>query len=70
MEVQTIGSDVQVIRYSQLWPLDCKPTPDEVGNSKEDDFMEQPTKKPLVVGNPEKQPRVRRAIKAITQWKL
>ena len=56
MEVQTIGSDVEVIRYTQLRPLDWKSALDEVENSIEDKFMEQPIKKPRVVGNPEKKP--------------
>ena len=62
MEEQTIGTDVEVIRHNQLQPLDWKPALDEVAKSMEDGFMEQSTKKPRVVSNPKKQPRIKRAI--------
>ena len=62
MESQTIGSDVEVIRYTLLRTLDCKRPPDEIADFIEDKLKEQPTKKPRVLCNPEKQPRVRRAI--------
>ena len=70
MEVQNIGSDVEVMRYTQLRPLDWKPATDEVANSIEYEFMEQPTKNPRVLSNPEKQSRVRRAIKVRSSAEL
>ena len=63
IEVQTIGSDVEVIWSTQLRPLDWKPAPDEVANSLEDKFMEQLTMKPRVLSIPEKQRRVKKANK-------
>ena len=62
MEVQTIGADVEVPRYNQLRSLDWKPALDEVAKLMEEEFMEQSTKKPRVVSNSKKQPRVRKAI--------
>ena len=59
MESQTIGSDDEVIRYTLLRTLDWKRPPDEVADYIEDKLKEQPTKKPRVLCNTEKQPRVR-----------
>ena len=70
IEVQTIGSDVEFIRCTQLRPLDWKPAPNEVANSIEDKFMEQPTMKHRVLSIPEKQRRVKKANKVGSQADL